>query len=147
MKIYLVLLVGLLAAAQVQAQCAKKRPAEKGAENKMSEQKKVDYDRLPDGIKLTDEVRELERDDAGNITGGEIISVEEKLRRLGAKYSDGVLVDADGREIRFYRPPVRGTSQGLEADKRQREQDREELRKLEEKYTVVILYVNPLKVM
>ena len=64
---------------------------------------------------------------------------------MGKKYENEKLVDRNGKEIRFYTPPVRGASQGYEEDKKQQERDAKELSDLQKKYTVIILYVNPLK--
>lgn len=125
--------------------------------NKMSSENKsaanttttnqIKFDRLPDGVKLSDEVKKDVVNDKSEVVSYETVSVEEKLKELGAKYENGKLVDSDGKEIKFYTPPVRGTSQGFEEDEKQREQDKKELADLQKKYTVVILYVDPRKVM
>lgn len=109
----------------------------------MSNQTK--FDRLPDGVKLSDEIRNDVKNNKGEVVSFKIITVEEKLKELGAKYEREKLVDRDGKEIRFYTPPVRGASQGFEEDKKQSERDAKELAELQKKYTVIILYVNPLK--
>ncbi|MEZ5428421.1 MAG: hypothetical protein R2747_19280 [Pyrinomonadaceae bacterium] len=136
--------------AQNQDKCSKKAghdKAESATANQRTpvEKKDTKYDRLPDGVKLTDEVREETLDEKGE-KSFRIITVEEKLKQLKAAYEGDKLVDDEGREIKFYRPPVRGASQGYEEDQKQRERDEEELRELKEKFTVIILYVNPLKV-
>ena len=105
------------------------------------------FDRLPDGVKLSDEVRKDVLNDKGEVVSYKTITVEEKLKELGAKYENDKLVDRDGKEIRFYTPPVRGASQGFEEDAKQRERDKKELDELQKKYTVIILYVDPRKVM
>lgn len=149
MKIYILIFFMVFAVAQVQGQCDKKgkEKTEKANANKTMPEEKTTFENLPDGAKLTDEVREVETDENGKIVSDEIITVKQKLEKMGAKYVEGKLVDADGREIRFYKPPVRGVSEGFEEDQRQAKRDAEELEKLKEKYTVIILYVNPLNVM
>lgn len=150
MKIFgltIFLVFGLI---QSQNDCdARRMPSQNADQNvsrNMSEaNKETRFDRLPDGVQLTDEVREEIKDAKGEISY-QIITVREKLKELGARYEGDELVDAAGRQIRFYKPPVRGASQGFEEDREQREQDERELRELEQKYTVIILYVNPLKV-
>ena len=155
MKIYILIFILIFGVAQSQAQCKKdkktanadKPDAEKTNADKKMTQEKTKFKDLPDGVKLTDEVRELIKDEDGNVVSGKIITVEEKLRKIGARYEDGKLVDGDGQEIRFYKPPTRGTSQGFEEDRKQQKRDKKELQALQEKYRVIILYVNPLKVM
>ena len=103
------------------------------------------FDNLPDGVKLSDEVKKEVKNDNGKVVSFKIITVEAELKNLGAKYESDKLVDSKGKEIRFYKPPVRGASQGYEEDKKQQERDAKELAELQKKYTVIILYVNPLK--
>jgi hypothetical protein len=107
----------------------------------------VKFKDLPDGVKLDDEVRDNQYDDKGEVVSYQIIKVEQKLKEIGAKYVDEKLVDKNGREIRFYKPPVRGASQGFEEDEKQRKRDEKELKDLKEKFTVIEIYINPLKVM
>jgi hypothetical protein len=104
------------------------------------------YENLPDDVKLSDEVREESKDENGAVSY-KIITVEEKLIKIKAKYEGEKLVDAGGREIRFYKPPIRGASQGFEEDQMQQKRDAEEFNALNEKYTLIILYVDPRKVM
>ncbi len=104
------------------------------------------FENLPDGVRPEDEVKLIVSSESGEKTI-KIITVREKLIELGAKYVNGKLVDGNGREIKFYKPPVRGASQGFEEDRLQQLRDEEELKKLEKDYTVIILYVNPLKIM
>lgn len=147
MRIHIFLIFLVFGLAQTPAQCGpdqKQNAGQTKAENKMPDEK-VKFENLPDDVKLEDEVREITKNEAGQITSDEIITVEQKLRQLGAKYENDVLVDAAGKEIRFYRPPVRGASQGFEEDRQQAIRDARELAELQEKYTVIILYVNPLK--
>lgn len=149
MKIYILMVFMVFVFAQSQAQCDKNKKvtSEKANANINMPEEKTKFEDLPDSVKLTDEVREVVKDDSGKVVSDEIITVEEKLRRIGAKYEDSKLVDSKGREIKFYKPPVRGASQGFEEDQKQAKRDAEELKELKEKYTVIILYVNPLKVM
>ena len=141
MKICFLIIFAVFAVAQSQGQCDKDKMS--NANKSMSNQTK--FDRLPDGIKLSDEVKNDVKNNKGEVVSFKIITVEEKLKELGAKYEREKLVDRDGKEIRFYTPPVRGASQGFEEDKKQSERDAKELAELQKKYTVIILYVNPLK--
>lgn len=151
MKIFILMVLMVFAFAQSQAQCDKKgkMKTEKtnANKNKPMSDEKTKFENLPDGAKLTDEVREIVKDEDDKIISDEIIKVEQKLRKIGAKYDDGKLIDADGRAIKFYKPPIRGISQGFEEDRKQAERDQKELEKLKKDFTVITLYVNPLKVM
>lgn len=141
MKILFLLAFIVFGFLQTQKDCgkAKNENRNKTAENKtMPENKETKFDNLPDGVQLTDE--------AINQTTNEKTTVEKELQNAGAKYANGKLVDRNGKEIKFYKPPVRGTSQGFEEDERQRKLDEEELKELKKKNTVILLYVNPLKV-
>jgi len=141
MKICFLIIFTVFAVAQSQGQCDKDKMS--NANKPMSNQTK--FDRLPDGVKLSDEIRNDVKNNKGEVVSFKIITVEEKLKELSAKYEGEKLVDRDGKEIRFYTPPVRGASQGFEEDKKQSERDAKELAELQKKYTVIILYVNPLK--
>ncbi len=143
MKIYFLTILLVFGLAQSQANCDKSKI--KSANKTMPEQM-TKFDKLPDGASLTDEVREETKGENGEVSY-KIITVEEKLKEIGAKYSGEKLVDKNGREIRFYKPPIRGASQGFEEDQEQQKRDADELKSLKEEYTVIILYVNPLKVM
>jgi hypothetical protein len=72
----------------------------------------------------------------------ERVTVRQKLMELGASCPDGTLLDRNGKEIYFYHqsfdyPPGRDLPRGkLEY----RIQEEEEIRRLEEKYTVIIMY-------
>lgn len=151
MKIYFLIILLVFGFAQSQENCDKSKieSSKKTSVNKTMPEKtteKLIFDKLPDGATLTDEVREETKNENGEVSY-KIITVEEKLKEIGAKYSGEKLVDKNGKEIRFYRPPVRGASQGFEEDKAQQNRDEQELKDLKEKYTVIVLYVNPLKVM
>lgn len=105
------------------------------------------FDHLPDGVKPNDEVRKDVFNDKGEVVSYKTITVEEKLHELGAKYEGDNLVDGNGKEIKFYTPPVRGASQGFEEDAKQQTRDAQGFADLQKKYTVVILYIDPRKVM
>ncbi len=135
----------IVSLAQSQSQCGKSEIDNVNVPPvKMPESLK--FGDLPDGIELTDDVREEIKTETGEISY-EIITVEEKLKSIGAKAEGKSLVDANGTEIKFYKPPVRGASQGFEEDRKQQDAEAQELRKLKEKFTVIVLYENPLKVM
>lgn len=150
MKIYFLTILLVFGFAQSQQNCDKSKIENS---NKTSVNKKMPkntpeqtkFDKLPDGVSLTDEVREETKNENGEVSY-KIITVEEKLKEIGAKYSGEKLVDKNGKEIKFYKPPIRGASQGFEEDQKQQKRDEEQLKSLKEKYTVIILYENPLKV-
>lgn len=151
MKIFtLTLLLGFsFVQSQTNCESNKMRDVNKLSANKSITLEKDDsknFDKLPDGVKLTDKVRTEFKGEDGETTY-RIITVEEKLKEIGAKFDQGKLVDSKRKEIRFYKPPVRGASQGFEEDQKQQARDAEELKKLKEKFTVIILYINPLEVM
>jgi len=143
MKICFLIIFTVFAVAQSQCDKDKVQRTNKPIPSPTKEMTKFDH--LPDGVKLSDEVRNDVKNDKGEVVSFKIITVEEKLKELGAKYEKEKLVDRGGREIRFYTPPVRGASQGFEEDQKQQERDARELAELQKKYTVIILYVNPLK--
>ena len=156
MKIFLILIFSVFIMAQSQSDCGKENIKNRNKiqmnnnsaqtlENKGMDDK-AKYDKLPDNVKLTDEVKDEVKNEKGETVSVNIITVEQALKKIGAKYEDSKLVDADGKPIKFYTPPVRGTSQGFEEDQKQQERDKKELEDLKAKYIVVILYVNPLKV-
>jgi hypothetical protein len=103
------------------------------------------YDRLPSNVTLETEVRKDVLNRSGKIVSSEVTTVGKLLKELKARYRKNVLVDGKGREIRFFEPLCRGVSAGFEEDqKAQKEKDRE-LAALKKKYTVIVLYCNPLK--
>ena len=69
------------------------------------------------------------------------VTVEDKLAQLGARCNEGKLVDAEGKEIRFYRLHCFGapTSFAMEALR----QERAELDALKDKYTVIEMTCSP----
>lgn len=143
MKIYFLITFLVFGFVQTQKNCGKANTVNqnKTAANKemnANETEKTKFDDLPDGVKLTDK--------AVNQTTNEKTTIEKELQNLGAKYSGGKLVDKNGKEIKFYKPPVRGASMGFEEDERQRKIDEKELKDLKEKYAVIILYVDPREV-
>ncbi len=104
------------------------------------------FDRLPDGVKSSDEVRKDVLNEKGEVVSYKAITVAEILNELGAKYEGDKLVDRDGKEIKFYTPPVRGASQGFEEDAKQQARDAQEFADLQKKYTVIVLYIDLRKV-
>lgn len=148
MKIYLMIFFVLFAVMQSQAQCNKKK-SEKTAPKveKTMTNEDVKFKDLPDGAKLTDEVRVNELNEKGEVIGIKTITVEEKLKQLGAKYVNEKLVDKNGKEIRFFKPQIRGISEGFEKDQQHQKNEAKRLADLKEKYTVIEIYINPLKVM
>ncbi|MEO8073162.1 MAG: hypothetical protein ABI686_07925 [Acidobacteriota bacterium] len=146
MKIFF--LVFFIAFSFFQNQCDKSKTSNsnKPLNTMMTNQTETKFDRLPDGVKLSDEVRKDVLNDKGEVVSYRTVTVEEELKKLGAKYVSEKLVDRDGKEIKFYTPAVRGASQGFEEDAKQRDRDKKELDELQSKYTVIILYVDPRKV-
>ena len=99
-------------------------------------------DCLPSEIKLTDvvSVQFIKSGNDGNAV--KKITVKQKLEELKAHCQNGKLVDAKGKEIHFYHltgcwgnPPV----DYLEI----LEQQRKEIEKLKERYTVIEMTCNP----
>jgi hypothetical protein len=105
------------------------------------------YDRLPENITLETEVKKDVKDKKGKIVSFEVTTVEKRLNELKASYKNNKLVDGKGKEIRFFEPLCRGVSAGFEQDEADRKAKEKELADLEKKYTVIILYCDPRKVM
>ena len=145
MRIFILLFLTLLFVAQNPAQCRTDK-AKKGKVQGAMVKPADEFDKLPDGAKPDDDVRILVKDDQGTVVSSEIITVKEQLTRLGAGYLNGVLVDKDGKEIRFYKRMTRGASEGFEADRRFSESEDKRLADLKEQFTVIEIYVNPLKI-
>ena len=145
MKIYFLIIFAVFAMAQSQGQCDKDKLPVSNKPKPSPTKEVMKFDRLPDGVSLSDEVRKDVKNDKGEVVSFKVITVDAELKNLGAKYEGDKLVDSKGKEIHFYKPPVRGASQGYEEDKKQQERDAKELAELQKKYTVIILYVNPLK--
>jgi len=74
--------------------------------------------------------------------GEKEVSAQEKLIELNADCIDGRLVDGNKREIRFFRVACFGNPPYNYDEIRQREQ--EEIEKLKQNYTVVVIECNPM---
>ena len=111
------------------------------------QKKQMKYDRLPPKITAETEVRKDVLNDKKEVVSFEVTTVEKRLNELRARYKRGVLVDGKGRQIRFFEPLCRGVSAGFEQDEIDRKAKDKELADLKKKYTVVILYCNPAKMM
>jgi hypothetical protein len=97
----------------------------------------VRYKKLPAGIESSTQVNGRTR----------IVTAEQRLRELRARYRRGVLVDSKGREIRFWTPICRGVAMpGDEGVEEQKAKDAE-LRDLKKKYTVITVVCDPRTVM
>lgn len=103
------------------------------------------YDRLPPNVTLDAEVRKDVLNRSGKVISTEVTTVEKRLKELKARYRKNVLVDGKGREIRFFEPLCRGVSAGFEEDQKAQKEKTSELAALRKKYTVIVLYCNPLK--
>ncbi len=144
---FIFIIIFALAVAQTNQNCDKKTMENANNKNAPTPTKKVKYDRLPEKITLDTEVRKDVLNDKGEIVSSEITTVEKRLNELKARYEKDVLVDEKGREIRFFEPLCRGVSAGFEQDQADQKAKDEELAELKKKYTVIILYCNPAKVM
>lgn len=144
MKIYLLILFIVFAVAQSSAQCSKTK---KSKTEKTTVSETIEFKDLPDGVKLTDEVRVNKFNEDGIIISFELISVGQKLKQIGAKYVNGKLVDKTGKEIRFYKPQIPGASQGSSEDEKERKREEKKLAELKEKFTVIEIFVNPFNIM
>jgi len=76
------------------------------------------------------------------IKGKSILTVEKKLAEMKARCSRGKLVDASGREIRFFRVSCWGNPPDDYQEIQKREN--EELGKLKKRYTVIVFGCNPM---
>jgi hypothetical protein len=76
------------------------------------------------------------------IKGKSILTVEKKLTEMKARCRRGKLVDARGREIRFFRSSCWGNPPPDYQEIRQREN--EELAKLKKHYAVIVFGCNPM---
>ena len=70
------------------------------------------------------------------------VTVEKKLAQLKARCRNRKLIDAKGREIRFFKPSCWGNPPADYAEIQQ--QENEELEKLRQKYTVIVFGCNPM---
>ena len=77
-----------------------------------------------------------------DVKGKSTVTVEKKLIELKARCRKGKLVEASGREIRFFRTSCWGNppEDYLEIQKR----EGEELAKLKKRYTVIVFGCNPM---
>ncbi len=146
MKLILIIIFAF-AMAQTNQNCDKKTMENANNKTAPTPQTKVKYDRLPEKIKLDTEVRKDTLNDKGEVVSFEVVTVEERLNDLKARYEKNVLVDEKGKEIRFFEPLCRGVSAGYEQDQADQKAKDDELKTLKKKYTVIILYCNPAKVM
>jgi len=90
---------------------------------------------------LPKDVRADEAVSYGN-NGKSILTVEKKLAEMKAGCRRGKLVDAKGREIRFFRVSCWGNPPEDYQEIRQRED--EELAKLKKRYAVIVFGCNPM---
>ena len=74
--------------------------------------------------------------------GQSILTVEKKLTEMKARCRRGKLVDAKGREIRFFRPSCWGNPPDNYQETQKREN--EELAKLKTRYAVIVFGCNPM---
>ena len=97
---------------------------------------------LPEGTKLTDVVSAIIARPGAGPAASKKITVEQKLLELKARCKKGKLVDASGREIRFYR--LVGCWGNPPADYQEiLARQTEEVEKLKKKYTVIEMTCNP----
>jgi hypothetical protein len=89
---------------------------------------------LPEGVAITSIV-------SYGQTDGKNLTVEEKLDAIGAHCENGKLVDADKKEIRFFKPQCWGNRPFNYQEIRQ--QESEELENLKKQYAVIVLECNP----
>ena len=113
--------------------------------NFYGQKKMMKYDRLPPEITTATKVRKDVFNAKKEVVSFEITTVEKRLNELKARYKKNVLVDAKGKEIRFYEPLCRGVSAGYEQDEIDRKEKEKELSDLKKKYTVIVLYCDPRK--
>ena len=146
------ILVIIFAFGFVQNQCDKdktvntnKLSANKTMSDQTPENGKIE--RLPDGIEPETKVRKDTKNEKGEVVSTEILTVEQRLKELGAKYKDGKLIDDKNKEIRFFEPLCRGISEGFEEDKKARKEKEKEFAELEKNYTVIVLYCDPTQVL
>lgn len=115
--------------AQTKKRCCSKTAKKKQMNDSLS-------DCLPKDVKSTDIVSFSLDSKVKNTT------VKDELTRLKAKCANGKLVDANGKEIRFFRPSCWGNPP---ADAQEiSERERKELEELKEKYTVIVFRCNPM---
>jgi hypothetical protein len=88
--------------------------------------------------------KDVRADEAVSYTakGKESLTVERKLVEMKARCRQGKLVDAKGREVRFFRSSCWGNPPPDYLEIRQREN--EELAKLKKRYAVIVFGCNPM---
>ena len=90
-------------------------------------------------------VRGRARDDdvvSYGLKGRQSVTVEKKLTEIKARCRRGKLVDAKGREIRFFHPSCWGNPPPDYLEIRQRED--KEFAELKKRYTVIVFGCNPM---
>jgi hypothetical protein len=107
--------------------------------------KQTKFDRLPPNITPETEVRKDILNDKKQVVSFEITTVAKRLNELKARYKKNKLVDAKGREIKFFEPLCRGVSRGIEGDEEDQQQKDKELAELQKNFTVIVLYCDPRK--
>lgn len=132
---------------QTNQNCDKKMMENTNIKISPTPQTKVKYDRLPEKITLETEVRKDTLNDKGEVVSFEVVTAEQMLDELKARYEKNILVDGKGKEIRFFEPLCRGVSAGFEQDQADQKAKDKELTELKKKFTVIILYCNPANVM
>ena len=108
--------------------------------------KKNYLENLPENITPETKVRNEVKNEKGETISSDVTTVEKLLKQLKARYENDKLVDAKGREIKFFEPLCRGTSEGFEADQKAGQEKGKELDELQKKYTVIVIYCDPTKV-
>ena len=146
MKITFLIIFALLGFVQSNPNCDKKTMTETNTESAPTPPKQTVYDRLPDNLTLDREVKNDVVDRNGKVVSSEITTIEKTLQNLKARYKNDRLVDAKGREIKFFFPFCQGVSMGYEEDRKAQEEKAKELAELKKKYTVIVIYCDPTQV-
>ena len=129
------LLVGVVIMAQKNnKQSGSDCPPSSTAANGVSNEQAAQFECLPDDVTLKDVV-------TYSLKAEKNVTVRDKLIELKAKCENGKLVDDHHKEIRFFRLQCWGNPPADYEERQARQQ--EELEKLEEKYTVVVMGCNP----
>ncbi len=152
MKVCFLIIFAVFVLAQVNDKCNRVRMQnnnEPNVNNTIPNRNKgtTKFDRLPDSVKSDTKIRKDTKNDKGEVVSFDIVTVEQRLNELKAKYDGDKLVDSRGREIKFFEPLCRGVSQGFEEDEKARKEKERELSELEKKFTVIVLYCDPQSVM
>lgn len=147
MKLAFLIIFALFAFLQTNQNCDQKTMQNTNNPALPTPKKQTKFDRLPPNITLETEVRKDVLNDKGEVVSFEVTTVEKRLNELKARYKKDKLVDKKGREIRFFEPLCRGVSRGFEEDQQDQKAKEKELAELKKKYTVIVLYCDPRKVM